>query len=81
MGKPLIYPNPFVDEVSISRNFPEDFTLVITDLEGKMHFLHTYPGNQGKVMLEQLQAGTYIFKIISNGKSFEEKMIKIQNHK
>jgi hypothetical protein len=72
-----VYPNPFTTEISIETGHAEGFTLVVNDLNGKLIFLHTYPGGKSTIDLNNLPTGTYIFKVISKGKTLERKIIKI----
>jgi hypothetical protein len=72
-----VYPNPFTSEISIDTGNDEGFTLVVNDLYGKLIFLHTYPGGESTIDLNNLPAGTYVFKVISKGKTLERKIVKI----
>jgi hypothetical protein len=40
-------------------------------------FLHTYPNGDTKIDLNDLPTGTYVFKVISKGRTIERKIIKI----
>lgn len=76
--KPDVFPNPFTRKISIDTGSAEGFTLVVNDLQGKLMFLHTYPKGELTIDLNELPAGTYMFKVISKGRTIERKIIKLQ---
>jgi hypothetical protein len=71
-----VYPNPFTENLKISTGTKNGFTLIINDLEGKLVYLHTFPEGKTSVNLEQLPKGTYIAKVISEGKTTKRTIIK-----
>jgi hypothetical protein len=71
-----VSPNPFSESVMINTGGNKSFTLVINDLQGKMIYLHTFPEGQSIVNLKSIPRGTYLFKIISNGKTTKRTIIK-----
>jgi len=73
----VVYPNPCKESINIKTGSEHGFTLVITDLLGKLVYLQTFPDKQSTVNLSQIPNGTYIFKVNSQGKTIERKIIKI----
>jgi hypothetical protein len=74
--KKVFSPNPFSDVVHLNVKMDNDFTLVISRMDGKMIYLHTFPAKQERIELHEIPNGHYIFKVIATGKTYEEKMIK-----
>ena len=71
-----VSPNPFSESVTIDAGRDEGFTLVVSNMKGKVIYLRTFPENKSNVNLHDLPPGVYIFKIIAGGNSFERKIIK-----
>ena len=75
----IIYPNPFVESVTIS--FSEQITdrveVAVFDILGRLVFSKSYTANQ-KVNVEfnNLSVADYILKVTANKKQFIKKIIK-----
>lgn len=78
--KALVFPNPFSERITIS--FKEQITnnilVEIHDVAGKMVYNHQFlPSKTIQFNLNNLSAGSYVLKAISNGKILNSKLIKI----
>lgn len=71
-----VSPNPFSESVDINTRENSSFTLVVNDLQGKMVYLHTFPDGHSTIKLGSIPKGTYIFKVITNGRTFKKTVIK-----
>ena len=75
----IIYPNPFVESVTIS--FSEQITdrveVAVFDILGRLVFSKSYTANQ-KVNVEfnNLSVADYILKVTANNKQFIKKILK-----
>ena len=76
-----VYPNPASDEATIlfDNNIGNTATVVLTDVAGRMvnswMYDKTSTGQQLKLNLSGLNAGTYFVSIKSNDKTFVQKLI------
>ena len=75
----IIYPNPFVESVTIS--FSEQITdkveVAVFDVLGRLVFSKSYTANQKvNVQFNNLSVADYILKVTANNKQFIKKIIK-----
>lgn len=75
----IIYPNPFVESVTIS--FSEQITdrveVAVFDILGRLVFSKSYTANQKvNVQFNNLSVADYILKVTANKKQFIKKIIK-----
>jgi len=75
----IIYPNPFVESVTIS--FSEQITnkveVTVFDLLGRLVFSNSYVAEQKlKVEFKNLSVADYILKVTANNKQFIKKILK-----
>ena len=75
----IIYPNPFVESVTIS--FSEQITdkveVAVFDVLGRLVFSKSYMANQKvNVQFNNLSVADYILKVTANNKQFIKKIIK-----
>jgi len=75
----IIYPNPFVESVTIS--FSEQITnkveVTVFDLLGRLVFSNNYTAEQNlKVQFKNLSVADYILKVTANNKQFIKKILK-----
>lgn len=76
--KPIVYPNPFNDKISIEAK--TDFKMIeIYDLNGKSHFIKTLTQeNKTEIIdLKNLEKGIYILKLKTEEQNITKKIIKI----
>ena len=75
-----IYPNPFEEFISISfsQDMKNDISVLVFDVNGKLVYSRKFePAQKIQLNLEGISSGNYILKALSNGKSFNAKLIKI----
>ncbi len=70
-----IFPNPTNDFVTISTNNPE-YLVLVYDISGKEIFTTMCDGNSTKVDFSNYPDGIYFVNILSEGKSYREKILK-----
>ncbi|NBG66059.1 T9SS type A sorting domain-containing protein [Acidiluteibacter ferrifornacis] len=72
-----IYPNPTSDQITISTKGNRINQIRIVDLSGKVVFENqsTLNANEIKVPIHQLENGTYILTVTSNGQQKSEKVV------
>jgi hypothetical protein len=75
IGEILIYPNPATNYLNITNNKSEVTNYQIYSVEGKLihqgEFMSTH-----KIDLNQYSSGTYLIKLISRNKVYQQKFIK-----
>lgn len=75
IGEILIYPNPVTNYLNITNNKSEVTNYQIYSVEGKLihqgEFMSTH-----KIDLNQYSSGTYLIKLISRNKVYQQKFIK-----
>lgn len=74
-----ILPNPFEQFISISfsEDMQNDISVVVFDVNGKLVYSTAFqPAQKIQLNLEGISNGSYILKALSNGKSFNAKLIK-----
>ena len=74
----LLYPNPTQDEIRINVNGNSKIIVRIVSLNGQLvRLFELSPGNEKVISVSKLSRGVYIVWVISDGKIFKEKLIKI----
>lgn len=75
-----IYPNPFTDGITISFSdtMTTDIEVLIFDINGKLiHSREFSPAQNLQLHTNDISNGTYFLKVVSKGKHFNAKLIKI----
>jgi hypothetical protein len=74
-----VYPNPISSDIFIEGNFTEkEYTLELYSIKGELIKTECFQGgsNSFKMDMRSLKSGSYILRIISEGKYAEELIIK-----
>jgi hypothetical protein len=77
--KTIIYPNPFVESISISftEKVSDNIEVYVFDVVGRMVFSKSYSAEQNlTVPLNNLSVSSYIIKVLANKKQFVKSIIK-----
>ena len=75
----IIYPNPFVESISISFNekVSNKIEVAVFDVLGRVVFSKNYNAEQNlQVQLNNLSVANYILKVTANNKKFIKNIIK-----
>lgn len=73
----LLYPNPTHDEIKLNVNGNKKIIVRIVTLQGQLvRLCQLSPGTEKIVSVSDLPKGVYIVWVISDGKVFQEKLIK-----
>lgn len=70
------YPNPCKDLVTVDLNHEMPFTLLLTDMMGKIVFQKTEQENKSAIDLSILPAGIYQLHVLAEGESAHGKIVK-----
>jgi len=77
MSKLALYPNPVVDELQVSMNYPVDYTIIIYDNSGKRyHKSIMQNGAKFKLDMSHYESGIYFAEISTVSGSVVRKIIK-----
>ena len=77
--KAIIYPNPFVDNITISftETVSNKIEVTVFDMLGRLVFSNNYVAKQNlKVQFHNLLVADYILKVTANNKQFIKKILK-----
>jgi hypothetical protein len=75
----VIYPNPFVDGVSISfiEKVSDKIEVFVFDVLGRMVFSKSYIAEQNlSIQFNNLSVADYIIKVVANNKQFVKNIVK-----
>jgi hypothetical protein len=74
----FLYPNPANDKVSINVNTNAKMIVRIVSLHGQLvRLFKLSPENENVISISDLAKGIYIVWVISDGKIFKDKLIKL----
>jgi hypothetical protein len=77
--KAIIYPNPFVESISISfsEKVSDKIEVFVFDVVGRLVFSKSYNAEQNlTIPLSNLSVADYIIKVLANNKQFVKNIIK-----
>lgn len=75
----IIYPNPFVESISISFNekISDNIDVFVYDVLGRVVFSNSYNAEQNiTIQFNNLSVANYIIKVLANKKQFVKHIIK-----
>lgn len=77
MGVISIYPNPFNDQLIIHVDNPEEVeTYQVVDVNGNLVYSGNINSNNTTIQTDQLAAGVYFIRLVSDQKIITEKLIR-----
>ncbi len=71
-----IFPNPFINTLDIKSSSKNEYSVLITDLQGRIAYENINLKGIEKLNLSHLKSGTYILKFTINHNVLSEKIIK-----
>ena len=74
LTKPVIFPNPARERVSV-KNFSG--SIEVFDIQGKLVFSENVESNQQNINVSNLQKGNYFIKLTNEGNSSVQKLVKL----
>lgn len=74
--KIIIYPNPSFDALTIETNIENKYRVEIVDLTGALKIMEIYSEPLVRINIQQLAAGSYVVRIISDEGKFEKLIVK-----
>jgi hypothetical protein len=72
----LIYPNPFIDQLTISLSNNESTEIVITDISGKVLFNKKLKSNEMNIDMSNFSAGQYMVTVKNENLISTRKIVK-----